>query len=258
MNNIKLPTKIAALILLYNKFLIAGIFVFGISLFLFIGFSKNLDIHAYKYRINNTSKVIGIRKATFETNVNLNENKIYEYSYEFNIDGEKYQNSSYEKNINLPKPLKIEYLTKSPNISRIIGLRNAAFPFTAIFIIIPFVLIGFLLLFIPIKKSYQFIKVLENNFIHVNGRLIKKWTIPFLRFNGMQSLYKFRFEYQINQKTYNITLNNTDFNKYNENDELMIIVNEKNPSKGFLVQHYSKSVVQYIQNKILLSTPTQK
>jgi hypothetical protein len=251
-----LSFKIILKILFSNKSIYTGLFIFSIGILFLLVFVPATDFKNHLYENEKYETIKGTINSTNETNSTFNNEKIFKYNYTFEINNNKYESHSYGiyRTIARNQEYEIEYIVNNPNISRIKGTKNGAFPIEMIWLsILPFIIGTTILSFIVFNKL-MLIKVLKTNFELINCRLEEIKKVPFVRINNFDSLYRFVFSYRKNNQEFTLSKYYTDDNKFKILKIYILIINPEKPNQSFLYDSLNESIKIYLKEKVLWLT----
>lgn len=119
----------------------------------------------------------------------------------------------------------IEYRAKNPRRSRIVGTSSEGFPaLAACFLFLP--LLGVIFIIIGLKKNFKILFLLKNGIFAKGKTLLIKPTVAL----GAGQAYKFLFEFDVNNKTYQATCVTKETEKVEDEALYKILYKESNPS----------------------------
>ncbi len=129
-------------------------------------FELNVVITSFVKFQGELSKTEGIVTDWVETNLEENDEDVYQIFYSFSYDGIKYSSYSFNtgRYIDEGKKVKVEFRQDNPNYSRIQGFRYSKSSLLILFIII-FPAVGLYIISLANKTSKKQKKLLENGFV---------------------------------------------------------------------------------------------
>lgn len=140
-------------------------------------------------------KTKGVVTRIAETSMEINDNRVFEYYYEFKdkegrvFDSYSYSSTSYaEEN----SKVNVEYPASRIDLSRIKGMRREPFPLVALLVLI-FPAIGLYLIYYGYKEAIQAIRLLQHGLMS-RGKLVSKKPTN-TRINDRQ-VYKLKFTFE--------------------------------------------------------------
>ncbi len=238
--------------LIWNIYLLPGLFVIIVISVIFIKISPLLDLHSMSYKSHNVSLV----KATLNNFKRVSNNKVYKYNYSYKVGRVTYNGISYGRlpSLDVNNSVSVEYLNNKPEVSRIKNTRNGVICIEIFVVCLFFLIIGITFSIIPLFRRYQIIKLLESDFELVSTTLISKSDIlpNFLigKVAGMLTeipLYGFEFQYIKNGKTNKIFVHRIDRLCLNENEQYMAIVNPNNSVDIHIVEFLPNIIKYYME-----------
>lgn len=179
-----------------------GFLIVIISSIFLIVFVPNIDSQAEKYEKEKVILKNGILTQIIETNLIVNNQRIFQYNYIFNYNGNEKKGSSYAfiQNVNVQDSVSLEIIANNSDISRIKGMANGAFSSTFLYIFPAILIFGLILILYSIYRKLILIKVLKNGFEIVSSELVSeiKFSSPFRRKSNQ--FYKLDYKYSINNR----------------------------------------------------------
>lgn len=167
----------------------------------------------------------GMIQSIEETNSEVNESPVYEYSFSFNVGGQSYQGVSYStwnSSIVEGKETAIEYKEGDANRARIMNTTEAMFPSWIAFVLL-FPIVGFFLVWSGLNKNIQALHLLvHGNF--TRGKMLS-YNATGVEINEAP-VYEYEFEFETNYKTYIATCR-THHTQAVEDEELEKILYKK-------------------------------
>jgi hypothetical protein len=192
---------------LLNSFFLGNLIRVGFLFLLVSGifisvFVPNIDTLASKYEEEETILSNGILTEIIETSSIVNDQRIYQYNYSFNFDGNTLHGSSYAYlvDVNVQDTVSIEVIANLPSISRIKGMRNGAFSAEFLYVFPIIFIIGLVLIVYSIYRNLLLLRVLKNGFEIVPAELVSelKFSKPFSR--KSDQYYKLEYRYSIQNR----------------------------------------------------------
>jgi hypothetical protein len=164
------------------------------------------------------------------------ENKIYLYAYTYDFsskDGKLYKGTSYDylnENYKTGKTVDVQYKSKNPNHSRIVGMRRA--PFNSIVaLVLLFPLVGIVMLVIGLLKGFKALNLV------INGKFTKGRKIS-AEPTGVQinrrPEYKFVFSFEVSGRTYEAICKTHETRKVEDEEKEIILYNEQHPEDAIV------------------------
>ncbi|MDX2248552.1 MAG: DUF3592 domain-containing protein [Bacteroidia bacterium] len=173
---------------------------FGFGMIFFWIFFMNSSI-VYMFSFGEWDTVTGKVAKIEQTNASINNTSVYEYFYEYNVNGTNYTGSAHTTGYayQLNELVEIEYNPDNPSESRMGGARKGLFGWEVIFVVI-FPLVGLIFILYSFRQNIKSVDLLINGrFTH--GKLIK--TEPTNVTINKQPVYKYTFRFEAHDgKTY--------------------------------------------------------
>ncbi len=162
------------------------------------------------FKESDIEKTEGIVISIRDANVELNEQRVYSYHYEFNLNGETYQNQtkSFANRHHVGERVGIEYRTEDPHYSRIINLNTGK---EGLWITVPFVFAGIAILGFGIRNRLKGIRLLRDGIPEKAVLLHKTATGSSVNDNPV---YKFTFGYTVDNQDYVVTSKTHDLTRF--------------------------------------------
>ncbi|MEZ4772106.1 MAG: DUF3592 domain-containing protein [Bacteroidia bacterium] len=176
-------------------------FGFGMIFFwIFFMNSEIIDLFAYGDWDPTTGTVVKLD----DTDAEVNNTDVYEYTYEYNVNGEVYTGTAYTtgRSFREGQNVSIEYNPDQPGESRMADSRSSLFGWETIFVIIfPLVGLGFILH--SFRQNMKSIDLLVNGRF-ARGKLINKEPTN-VKIND-RTVYKYTFSFEAHDgRTYEAT-----------------------------------------------------
>jgi hypothetical protein len=178
-----------------NPFAAIGIafFLFG-SIFPTV-FGSMVDFKsAFNFKDSDPS-INGIVISKEETGNKENKRKIYDYGYEYRLNGKTYTGHSFAKDEDIESgdSVIVQYVANEADLSRIQNMRAAPFNFWVLPLTCIFPLIGFIFLLVSINKARKNIYLVQNGIL-TKGKVVRKE--PTNTKINKQTVYKVFFEFK--------------------------------------------------------------
>lgn len=170
-----------------------GWLFFGFGMIFFWIFFMNSEI-VYMFSFGKWDPTMATVLKLDETNAEINDTDVYEYTYEYNVNGEIYTGTAYTTGISFQEGqnVEIEYNPDLPGESRMANSRQALFGWETIFVVIfPLVGLGFILH--SFRQNIKSIDLLINGRF-ARGKLVKKE--PTNVTINKQPVYKYTFSFE--------------------------------------------------------------
>ena len=127
--------------------------------------------------------VQGIVLGIEDTNTEVNEETVEVIGFKYTVDGKDYEGQSYTSEYSVLNALKVggpvtvEYLPDAPHIGRVKGASASQVPWWTFLVLIPFILLGLLMLYWSASSIGQSIrgsqKTTEGTFVDASGQSVK-------------------------------------------------------------------------------------
>lgn len=174
--------------------------VIGTALFLFgsifpVVFGSMADFKsAFTFKDNDPSKN-GIVISKEETSSKENKRRIYDYGYEYRLNGKTYTGHSYAKDQDIEPgdSVIVQYVSNEAALSRIQNMRAAPFSFWVLPLTCIFPLIGFTFLLFSIITARKNIYLVQNGIL-TKGKVVRKE--PTSTKVNKQTVYKVFFQFK--------------------------------------------------------------
>jgi len=244
--NIPIGLKIKIIFVHFMMFF--GLTFMGMGLLTTVIFGSLVDFQSFKFN-ENSPTIEGQIDNVEPTNTTINNARVIKYYYSFTLPtGEKYSGESFStRNLQNDKNVIIQYIENDPTIARIQGTSNGEVDFWVLFITLPFVFIGFMFVFIRLKKGIQSVYLLQYGEI-AYGVLIEKSPTS-TRVNN-QMVYKLVFEFEANDGVLYKAVAKTHKTADLEDEEReKLVYDTKNPAKSVMIDELPRSVKRFFQNE---------
>ena len=132
------------------------------TLFLVV-FGFSVDFDDWKFS-DDSPLAQGVVSQVHTTGSSVNEMPVYRFVYDYTTaTGEKYKGQSFGTDVYISKgsQVNVQYVEDNPEISRIEGTTKGSFPVWVLFFILIFPVIGYILLYVGIRKNLKFINLLK-------------------------------------------------------------------------------------------------
>lgn len=177
----------------------------------------------------------GVIVAKQATNSSENKHKIYKYTYQYNLDGRAYSGDSFStsQETNTGDTVKIRYIAKKPELSRIEGMRSAPFDIWVIPLAAIFPLIGLIFIILSMRRALKNIHLVQNGIL-TYGKVIRTEATKSTVNN--KRIYKVFFQFKSHDGNLHEAFNKT-HQTYNLGDEEKepLVYDAQNPSKAILL-----------------------
>ncbi len=166
---------------------------------------------------NEIAEAEGVITSISDANFSINDRSVFAYHYEFQVDGELFLNNtrSFANRYKIGQVAEIEYQLDDPRYSRIINLDTGK---SGLLISIPFVLIGFGLIFATLRNRLKGIRLLRDGILGRAVLLEKEETNSSVNDNPV---YKYIFGYIIDEQGYEVTAKTHDETRFSGDPRLM-------------------------------------
>lgn len=180
-----------------------GWIFFGFGMIFFWIFFMNSEI-IYLFAYGDWDPTTGTVVKLDDTDAEVNNTDVYEYTYEYNVNGEVYTGTAYTtgRSFREGQNVSIEYNPDQPGESRMADSRSSLFGWETIFVIIfPLVGLGFILH--SFRQNMKSIDLLVNGRF-ARGKLINKEPTN-VKIND-RTVYKYTFSFEAHDgRTYEAT-----------------------------------------------------
>ena len=191
---------------------------------------------------DNDPVVSGVILNKKETNSSENKHRIYDYEFEYSVNGKTYTGNSFSTASD-PKTgdtVIVQYNAKQNQLSRIQGMRTAPFdiwivPFTCIF-----PLIGLIFVILSIKKAQKNIYLVQNGIL-ITGKVIRKE--PTNTKINKQTVYKVFFQYKAQDGNLQEAFIKTHItHNLGDEEKEPLVYDSQNPSSAVLLDSLPKKI----------------
>lgn len=241
----KLPIS-KKIFLFYRTTTLFGLFFTLFGLFFCSIFLQGLDIKEIIKLNEELGEIQGTITNIFETKMTVNDSRIFEYQYEYNIKGESYLWQSFNgaNSLEIGNSVTIEYNLNSPEYSVIKGYSSLKGGLWSLFVLI-FPFIGILFLSFSVFRGASFLKIINNGVLTYGKFSHKEATLT--KVNG-KTVYKLYFEFEARNKTrHTIKVKTHKTDRLTDEKEELMIYKKDTPNKTLLVDDLPKSVSSYIK-----------
>jgi len=209
----------------------SGFFWFGmIFTLIFVGQSELVYIFSFDGEWVETSATVEGSSNTF---AEVNGAAQYEFLFSYEVEGEEFQGSCYgpfQSSLAGGNTVRIEYRSRNPARSRIVGMTTMVFPIWVMFVLL-FPLIGFIFMVLGMRDNIKSLGLLLNGKFTRGKKLSSRATNT--RINN-RTVYAYEFGFEVNNKTY-IAKCKTHLSEKVEDEELeKIIYDKKNPNHSIV------------------------
>ncbi len=226
--------------------------IFGIAFTLmgvfFAYMQSGDDVFKIKHIDNNAPKTVCIITNIMATNIEVNEETVYEYYYEFTAgSGEKIENS--EKHFygvaNIGDRFTVQYNPDNPKEARILDITDDYSSFWDYFVFI-FPLIGIILIVIIIINVTKKVRIMRVGQTVYGTYAGKEPTGTRVNDNPVYEVF-FKFTCPNDRKEYTISTKTTSTNNLEDDEKELIIFDAENPEKAFPVDILPKFAKRFIE-----------
>lgn len=173
------------------------------------------------------------------TNVTVNEEPIYAYYFSYSVDGQSYQDISYDyiRNLDNEAVLDIEYRASQPAQARIVGMDESPTGHWLMWIfgLISLVPLGILLW--GLRQNQKYLYLLKKGGI-AQGTYLRS-TATNVSINEQQ-VYKYEFSFEVNGTTYMATCKTHLYDRVEDEETETILYDPKDPSYNMISDAVSK------------------
>lgn len=246
LNNFDLPRNISGglklKIFFNNPFAVIGMafFLFG-SIFPIV-FGSMVDFKS-AFTFNETDpSVNGIVVSKEETSSTENKRRIYDYGYEYNLNGKTYKAHSFarDQDIETGDSVIVQYVATNVELSRIQNMRAAPFNFIVLPLTCIFPFIGLIFLIFSIRRGKKNIYLVQNGIL-TKGKVVRKE--PTSTKVNKQTVYKvfFQFKTQDGNLQEAFVRSHIIHNLGDEAEE-PVVYDSQNPSEAVLLDSLPKKI----------------
>ncbi|AZQ61144.1 hypothetical protein EI427_02590 [Flammeovirga pectinis] len=208
---------------------------------------NHIDFDEYIYLSSNTATSSGVILDVYQTSSIVNDEYVYRYDYEFELDGISYYWSSYNAGygIEVGDKVKIEYNIDKPEVNRIAGMSNTNS--LIFFYLIPFI-IGLIWFSINVFFGRRKLDIIEHGVL-TDGRYLRN-EMTSMEINDKR-VYKYFFSYKDDdneEHELTIRTHSPEFLFYNKSDN--IIYHSNKPDRALFVDNLSGSLPEYVRSNL--------
>ena len=212
-----------------------GLFFFLFSL-IFLHFFEFADsVKNINFSLQKVYTTEGFIEEVYESNLTVNEKEVNAFKFSYVVEGQTFHNTSFSQyhSFNLEETNTIvEYVKNKPEISRIKGMRASKSPLFALLFIMGFSCIGLYMMVTAFQDARKKVRIIVNG-TGTRGRLLSS-TRTSVSINE-RTVYKMKFEFEANGKTYNNTTKTINPGDLKDEKEEKLIYNRSNPSESVML-----------------------
>ena len=218
-----------------------------LGLVFIISFALSVDYNGLK--ISDDSPITsGQLTNVSPTNSYVNDIQVYEYSYEYSVRNQKYTGSSFKPGKYEIENISIQYVEKTPEISKIEGMESNTFPMWFFLLMGIFPVVGSLMLFLGLKKRLFYLKVLQIG--KVSFGVFDRMETTGASVNEQQ-VYKLFFNYVVeDQKVYQAFGETHKVHKLKDEQFEPLVYNSANPTEAIMIDGLPRVVRKTIADEI--------
>jgi len=238
------------LIFFKGKFAFFSMMFFLMGLLFLIGFSFFTDFSFYKYWIHEVGRKEAVITDIRGTNSYVNEERVMNYFYRYEIEGEKFTGNSFGsgKGYEEGDRVYIQYLVDNPGLSRIQGTRNAPFGSWILIFLMVFPTIGLIGIIYEGRRVGKILNILKDAGIDIGKKTgIDETNVEL----NEQTLYRITYEYTVVQRRY--TCNHKSLQPHRFDKEVYIVYAAPRPSSAILLKALPDSLIDRIYQQAELS-----
>lgn len=206
-------------------------FIFG-SIFIWV-FGYNSEARfIFEPPLSQWETATGVIMAGEPTNSSVNEQKVWEYTFQVFTDDNSFSGSSYTLTNRLREGQEVEVLFLPDDISTayIKGSMRAPFPSWIIFIVGIFPLVGLGFIIFNVRKNAHFLRLLINGQFTRGTKQSAAQTGAMMTINGRQyPQYKFEFNFHVGSVSHAVTCKTYHPHKLEDEEEEIILYNPSDP-----------------------------
>jgi hypothetical protein len=217
-------------------------FLFGCTFAYF--FSNVMDFKSISF--DPDQKAYGVVREKSFSNCSENKRSILRYDYDFTTNsGVKQTGNSYSSDfVEIGETVSVEYETKKPENSRIIGMRNAPFSVWLGLVLVIFPGIGLVFLLISFSSGRKKLHLTTNGIITKGKVVLKEATNTVI---NNRVLYRITFEFKSrNGHTIQAKCTTTEPEKVLDEAEELLLYDERQPEKAILIDTINKAAKEYL------------
>lgn len=219
--------------LLYGGFHIQfGSFFFWFGLIVALIFVGNSDARYILSFDGDWIQHEGVVLGSKETNTSVNEERIYEYSFSYSIDGKEFRGTSYgyydSEWSEQGKTVPIEYKFGNLERSRIYGQDTSSVPLFAVFVLI-FPGAGLVFMFVGLRKNLKGLRLL------VHGEFTRGQMASYCATStsiNERTVYEYEFIFLVNEHPYTATCKTHLTEEVEDEEKEVILYMPKNPNEN--------------------------
>lgn len=237
------------LFLIFGKFATNfGLIFMGFGLLFIILLSP---VTGFEKLTDESPVVAGVVDSVNATKSSVNDMRVYAFNYSFTLpSGENLRGESFSETIYFEPgdTVDVQYSTADPSISRIRGMRSGEIGIWISLIFLPFVIAGFIIAAIGIRKSLKAIYLLRVGEVAL-AKLVKKQETSAMVNN--QIVYKMHFQFTANDKQKYTTICKTYKTYWLEDDELeRLVYDPNNPQNALMLDSLSRKLKGFLDRNI--------
>jgi len=216
-----------------------GWLFFGFGLIFVWIFGLNADLTGILYSVGDVEIAEGNVLKVEATGVSVNETPVYAYTYTFRIESQEreYQGISYSTGRQYEPgwPVSVEYLDSRPDVSRILGTRQAAFGPWVLCLVLLFPLIGLVFIVSGLMRGRKGNRLLAQGKVTVGELTSKEPTSTTI---NHRPVYKLTFEFRADDGGSNEVVSKTHLPHLLEDEvEEQLLYDPRNPSNAVMLDN---------------------
>lgn len=174
-----------------------------------------------------------------ETNVTVNEEYIYEYYFSYSVDGQSYQDISYDyyKEFKNEAVVDVEYRANQPEIARIKGMDESPTGHGLIWIFGLVALIPLGILLWGLRSNQKYLYLLQKGAI-AQGTYLR--STPTNTSINEQVVYCYEFSFEVNGRTYTATCKTHLYDRVEDEETETILYDPNDPTYNIVSDAVSK------------------